>query len=112
MQQNNVDMFLATNSKYFAPDKLMIVKNQLEKIDDSKLMMLQALSYKDPTILLLISLFAGGFGVDRFMLGQTGLGVLKICTLGGLGVWAIIDWFTAMSRAKQYNYMQFVQFAN
>ena len=111
MQQNNIDMFMATNAKHFAPEKMMIIKNQLEKMDDSRLMILQSVSYKDPTTLLLISIFAGGLGVDRFMLGQTGLGVLKLITFGGLGIWALIDWFTASSRAKEYNYIQFCQFA-
>jgi TM2 domain-containing membrane protein YozV len=111
MEQKNIDMFMAVSAKYFAPEKMMIIKNQLEKMDDSRLMILQSVSYKDPTTLLLISIFAGGLGVDRFMLGQTGLGVLKLITFGGLGIWALIDWFTASNRAKEFNYVQFCQFA-
>ncbi len=40
---------------------------------------------------LLLSVLVGGLGVDRFYLGYTGLGVLKLLTLGGCGIWSLID---------------------
>ena len=47
--------------------------------------------YKSKTTALLLSFFLGGLGIDRFYLGYTGLGVAKLLTCGGLGIWSLID---------------------
>lgn len=41
--------------------------------------------------ILIVSIFVGALGIDRFMLGHVGLGILKLITLGGCGIWWLID---------------------
>jgi TM2 domain-containing membrane protein YozV len=40
---------------------------------------------------LLLSIFLGGLGVDRFYMGYVGLGIVKLITGGGCGIWWLID---------------------
>jgi len=54
----------------------------------------------------------GALGVDRFMLGQIGVGVGKLLTCGGLGFWWFIDLFLIMKATKERNFFIFTQVAN
>ena len=41
--------------------------------------------------ILIISFLAGYFGLDRFYRGQLGWGVIKLITVGGAGIWYLVD---------------------
>ncbi len=42
-------------------------------------------------VALLLNLFLGGLGVHRFYLGYTTIGIIQLLTLGGCGIWSLID---------------------
>lgn len=103
MDKQKIDLYLTTNAKYFEPSAIPIIRQKLETADDSAFLSVQACELKDPTTLLLVSIFLGPLGIDRFMLGDSGMGVLKLLTGGCCGVLTIIDWFTITKKAKQKN---------
>ena len=104
VDRQKVDMFIMANQKYFPTEKIIFLKETLYQMDDSRFSMVSCVELKDPTTLLLISIFLGSFGVDRFMLKETGMGILKLLTSGLCGILTIIDWFSIQKKTKELNF--------
>ena len=104
VDKQKVDMFIMSNQKYFPAEKIMFLKEKLYRLDETKFSMISCMDLKDPTTILLISLFLGSLGIDRFMLKETGMGVLKLLTAGCCGILTIIDWFSVQKKAKEKNF--------
>ncbi|MCF6351390.1 MAG: TM2 domain-containing protein [Cyclobacteriaceae bacterium] len=109
MDAQKVDMFIMTNGKFFESHHLTQVRDRLVQLDDSKWPVLQTLQFKDPTTSLIVSILGGTLGIDRFMIGDTGLGVGKLLTCGGLGIWAIVDYFLIMGATREKNFTKIQQ---
>ena len=104
MEQQKVDMFMMMNNKYLPESQILFIRERLLAADESKEGLLHAIQFKDPMISLVLSLLTGQLGVDRFFIGDTGLGIGKLITCGGLGIWTIIDWFLIMNATREKNF--------
>lgn len=109
MDAQKVDMFIMSNGKFFESHLLPKIRERLISADESKWSLVQTMQFKDPTTCLIISLLGGSLGIDRFFIGDTGLGVGKLLTCGGLGIWTIVDWFLIMDAAREKNLDKFNQ---
>lgn len=107
----DLNLLLSTYGKYFPEERFADVKTILESMSEDKQAALAMAGFKDPTISLIISLLGGAFGVDRFYIGDTGLGIAKLLTCGGLGIWSIIDWFLIMSAVREKNFQKLLALA-
>ena len=57
-------------------------------------------SDKEYMVALLFSIFLGYLGIDRFYMGQVGIGIGKLLTLGGCGIWYLIDIILIATRSS------------
>lgn len=110
MDVQKVDLFIMSNAKYFDSFQINMIRERLLAIDDAKWVMISTLQFKEPSTMLIISILAGSLGIDRFMLGDTGLGIGKLLTCGGLGIWTIVDWFMIQKATKEKNLQKIQQF--
>ena len=109
MDSQKVDAFILANGKYFHDYQIGAVRDMLLNVPDDKWVILQSLQFKDPTICLIISILVGYFGIDRFFVGDIGLGVIKLLTCGGAYIWWIVDLFLIMGTARDRNMQKLQQ---
>ncbi len=98
------DVFEAIRDK-LPEDKSRIVLGALREADDPVYDGIMCSRLYDPIHILLFSIFLGGFAVDRFMIGDIGLGVAKLL-FGWLtcGIWNLIDIFFSYKACKEKNF--------
>lgn len=102
-------MYFAKKAKYFPKKKIDALKSAMSSTDDSRFAMINNVKLKSPTSAWFVSLFFGELGIDRFMVGDTGMGILKLCSLGCCGILYFIDLFRIRKRAKERNYNKIIE---
>jgi len=108
MDMSRLDMFIEANQKFLPAEKIVFIKERLMDIDESQFVKVASLmasaEMKNPTTVLLVSILFGTFGVDRFLIGDTGFGILKLLTGGMCGIFTIVDWFVVPKKVKEANF--------
>ena len=102
MTKEQIDQLININASKIAPEFIEVIRQKLEAADEGTAQAAFA-GLKGSGMMTLIAWLGGGFGIDRFMLGETGLGIAKLFTCGGCGIWSLIDIFTAGGRTRKYN---------
>lgn len=104
VDKQKVDMYIMSNQNFFPAEKISFLKKKLYALDEEQFFLLSSVDLKNPTTLLIVSILLGWLGIDRFMLKDTGMGVLKLLTAGCCGILALIDWFTIQGKAREMNF--------
>ena len=81
-----------------------VLKQALKNANDTSYEEISIVKTHNLVVIILLSLFLGSLGVDRFVIGDIGLGIAKLL-LGWVtfGIWPIIDIFFCYKKAKQKN---------
>ena len=102
---NFTDSFLSANTANFPSEQLPSLRQRLSQLDDSQAnQVIAAANIKSPTTALILFIFLGTLGVDRFYIGHIGLGVAKLLLAWlTFGIWTIVDWFLIINATKKAN---------
>ncbi len=109
MDINKTDMYIMTFAKYFPTENLPMLRDRLMHVDDTRLALLSSSDLKDPDTMIIISIFLGSFGIDRFIIGDIGMGLLKLLTVGVCGIFTIVDLFLIQKRTREKNFEKVLQ---
>ena len=107
--QQTISSFLMTQGSNFPQEQIPFIQQQLATVPDEKVIMLMGVDFHNVTLMLILSIFVGSLGVDRFLLGDYVMGALKLITGGGCGIWWLIDIFLITEATKTKNFQKLQQ---
>ncbi len=105
MQSDKVFQLLAKFKDDIPSEKYLLLQNALSYAGDEYYERLLAIDVKSSTTVLILSIFLGGYGIDRFIIGDVTLGILKLLFgWATLGIWPLVDIFFSYKKAKEINF--------
>ena len=108
MEAEKINLFIATKGDYFPSETIPMIKERMTYLASDNEMAIMAADYTNPILSIVLSVVLGGYGIDRFLIGDIGIGIGKLLTGGGCGVWWLIDIFLIMDATKRKNFEKFI----
>lgn len=105
-----ISFFIANNEGKLPDDKMRLVQERMAMLSDTQIALLLNTSLMSPVLVWVVSFFFGYLGIDRFLIGSIGAGVVKLLTFGGFGLWWLIDLFIIGSKTRERNYNKIAAF--
>jgi hypothetical protein len=102
--QKNRD-YLFPNNKYSEDEVERALMETSELLEYS----LESIPFRNPATAQILAVVLGVMGVDRFYLGDVAKGCLKYLTVGGIGIWWIMDMISAKERCRAYNTRKLIE---
>lgn len=108
MEQQQVEQLIAIYGNKLPIESIFTIREKLLSMDYNTASIILAQA-KDPTISIILSIIVGSRGIDRIYIGDVGLGIIKLLTCGGCGIWWLIDLFLIMDATKRKNLLQITE---
>lgn len=109
MDISEANQLLALYGNRLPIESMEMIRKRLIEMDYS-IASIRMAQFKDPTMALILSVLVGSLGVDRFYIGDVGLGVGKLLTCGGAYIWWLIDIFMIQDATRKKNMEMFLMF--
>ena len=103
MDAEKVNLFIATKGDNFPAESIPMIRERMINLSSNNEMAIMAMDYTNPILTIILSVLFGELGIDRFIIGDIGLGIGKLLTGGGCGIWWLIDLFLIMDATKKKN---------
>lgn len=89
--------------RHYYRNEIMNMAASLSPQESDQFMNSFAAVEKNPVVIFGFNAWLGGLGIDRFVIGDVLLGILKLITFGGFGIWIIVDGFLIGNRTRTKN---------
>ena len=109
MDISEANQLLALYGNRLPIESMEMIRKRLIEMDYS-IASIRMAQFKDPTMALILSVLVGSLGVDRFYIGDVGLGVGELLTCGGAYIWWLIDLFMIQDATRKKNMEMFLMF--